>query len=60
MKHGWKSLEELPAGKNPLGFLNGEFPFKLSQLEDLKVEERGKRFRCNSHLRQIFAFQILI
>lgn len=39
MKHVQVSLEELPAVKNPLGFLVGGLPFSLSQLEDLKVEE---------------------
>lgn len=39
MKHVHLSLEELPAVKNPFGFIVGELPFKLSQLEDLKVEE---------------------
>jgi hypothetical protein len=39
MKHVRLSLEELPAVKDPFGFLIGELPFKLSQLEDLKVEE---------------------
>ena len=32
-------LEELPAVKNPFGFLIGGLPFMLSQLEDLKVED---------------------
>lgn len=39
MKHVQISLEELPAVKNPFGFVVDELPFKLSQLEDLKVEE---------------------
>lgn len=39
MKHVRISLEELPAVKDPFGFLIGELPFKLSQLEDLKIEE---------------------
>ncbi|MBE0516942.1 MAG: hypothetical protein IBX41_06065 [Methanophagales archaeon] len=39
MKHVSLSLEDLPAVKDPFGFLIGELPFKLSQLEDLKVEE---------------------
>jgi hypothetical protein len=39
MKHVRLSLEELPAVKDPFGFLIGELPFKLSQLEDLKGEE---------------------
>ena len=39
MKHVRLSLEDLPAVKDPFGFLIGELPFKLSQLEDLKVEE---------------------
>jgi len=39
MKHVRISLEELPAVKDPFGFLIGELPFKLSQLEDLQVEE---------------------
>ncbi len=39
MKHVHLSFEELPAVKNPFGFIVGELPFKLSQLEDLKVEE---------------------
>lgn len=39
MKHVRLSLEELPAVKDPFGFLIGELPFNLSQLEDLKVEE---------------------
>jgi len=39
MKHVHISLEELPAVKNPFGFVVDELPFKLSQLEDLKVEE---------------------
>ncbi len=32
-------LEDLPAVKNPFGFLIGGLPFTLSQLEDLKVED---------------------
>ena len=39
MKHVPISLEDLPAVKNPFEFIVGELPFKLSQLEDLKVEE---------------------
>jgi len=39
MKHVRISLEDLPAVKNPFGFVVDELPFKLSQLEDLKVEE---------------------
>lgn len=39
MKHVSLSLDELPAVSNPLGFILGELPFKLSRLEDLKVEE---------------------
>jgi hypothetical protein len=39
MKHVSLSLNELPAVSNPLGFILGELPFKLSQLEDLEVEE---------------------
>ncbi len=39
MKHVRISLEELPAVKNPFGFLVEGLPFILSQLEDLKVEE---------------------
>ncbi len=39
MKHVQVSMEDLPAVKNPFGFIVGELPFKLSQLEDLKVEE---------------------
>ncbi len=39
MKHVRISLLELPAVKNPFGFVVDELPFKLSQLEDLKVEE---------------------
>lgn len=33
------SLTELPAVKDPLGFILGELPFKLSRLEELRVEE---------------------
>jgi len=36
MKHVQISLEDLP---DPFEFIVGELPFKLSQLEDLKVEE---------------------
>ncbi len=39
MKYVRISLEELPAVKNPFGFVVDELPHKLSQLEDLKVEE---------------------
>ncbi len=39
MKHVSISLDELPAVSNPLGFVLAELPFKLSRLEDLKVEE---------------------
>jgi len=39
MKHVNFSLDELPAVSNPLGFILAELPFKLSRLEDLKVEE---------------------
>ena len=39
MKHVRLSLDELPAVSNPLGFILAELPFKLSRLEDLKVEE---------------------
>ena len=39
MKHVNLSLDELPAVSNPLGFILAELPFKLSRLEDLKVEE---------------------
>jgi len=39
MKHVRISLEDLPAVKNPFGFVVDELPFKLSQLEDLRVEE---------------------
>lgn len=39
MKHVHLSLDELPAVSNPLGFIIGELPFKLSRLEDLKEEE---------------------
>jgi len=39
MKHVRISVEELPAVKDPFGFLIGKLPFTLSQLEDLKVEE---------------------
>ncbi|MHC1599749.1 MAG: hypothetical protein ACXQS5_02880 [Candidatus Methanospirareceae archaeon] len=39
MKHVRISLAELPVVKNPFGFIIGGLPFKLSQLEDLKVEE---------------------
>ncbi|MCW3129120.1 MAG: hypothetical protein N2V75_03345 [Methanophagales archaeon] len=39
MKHVRLSLDELPAVSNPLGFILTELPFKLSRLEDLKVEE---------------------
>ena len=39
MRHVQVSLEELPAVKDPFGFLIGALPFTLSQLEDLKVEE---------------------
>jgi len=39
MKHVRVSLEDLPAVKNPFEFIVGELPFKLSKLEDLKVEE---------------------
>jgi hypothetical protein len=39
MKHVNLSLDELPAVSNPLGFVLAELPFKLSRLEDLKVEE---------------------
>ncbi len=39
MKHVSLSLDEFPAVSNPLGFILAELPFKLSRLEDLKVEE---------------------
>jgi hypothetical protein len=39
MKYVRIPLDELPAVKDPFGFLIGELPFKLSQLEDLEVEE---------------------
>jgi hypothetical protein len=39
MKHVHLSFEDLPAVKNPLGFLVEGLPIALSQLEDLKVEE---------------------
>ncbi|MHC1610625.1 MAG: hypothetical protein ACXQTW_03330 [Candidatus Methanospirareceae archaeon] len=39
MKHVRISLPELPVVKDPFGFIIGGLPFKLSQLEDLKVEE---------------------
>lgn len=39
MKYVETPLEELPAIKDPLGFIVGELPFKLSRLERLRVEE---------------------
>lgn len=39
MKHVPLSLEDLPAVKDPFGFIIEELLFKLSQLEDLKLEE---------------------
>jgi len=39
MKYVETRNEELPAIKDPLGFMVGELPFKLSRLERLKVEE---------------------
>ena len=39
MRHVQISLEELPAVKNPFGFLIGGLPFTLAQLEDLKTED---------------------
>ena len=39
MRHVQISLEELPAVKNPFGFLIGGLPFSLAQLEDLKAED---------------------
>jgi hypothetical protein len=39
MKHVQISLDDLPAVKNPLGFLIGGLPFTLANLEDLKPEE---------------------
>jgi hypothetical protein len=39
MRHVQISLEELPAVKNPFGFLIGGLPFTLAQLEDLKAED---------------------
>lgn len=39
MKHVPLSLEDLPVVKDPLGFIIEELLFKLSQLEDLKLEE---------------------
>jgi len=39
MKHVQISLDDLPAVKNPLGFLIGGLPFTLANLEDLKPDE---------------------
>ena len=39
MKHVPLSLEDLPAVKDPFGFIIEELLLKLSQLEDLKLEE---------------------
>ncbi len=39
MKHVHIALDDLPAVRDPFGFIAGELPFKLSRLEDLKVEE---------------------
>jgi len=39
MKYVQISLDDLPVVKNPFGYLIGGLPFKLAQLEDLKVEE---------------------
>lgn len=39
MKYVQIPFEELPAVKDPFGFLIGELPFKLSQLDSLGVEE---------------------
>lgn len=39
MKYAQISLEDLPAVKNPLGFLIGGLPFTLAHLENLKPEE---------------------
>ncbi|HID20283.1 MAG TPA: hypothetical protein EYP28_05045 [Methanophagales archaeon] len=39
MRHVPLSLEELPVVKDPFGFIMGELPFKLSQVEDMRVEE---------------------
>lgn len=39
MKYVRIPLEELPAAKDPFGFLIGKLPFTLAQLEDLKIEE---------------------
>ena len=39
MKHIHVALDELPAVKNPFGFLIGGLPYTLSHLEDIKIEE---------------------
>ncbi len=39
MKHVHIALDDLPAVKDPFGFIVGELPFKLARLEDLRVEE---------------------